>query len=37
MAVGETRHVVSSSVQAGQAAGRNDDRTSDRGDAQLSD
>jgi len=35
--VGETRHVVSSPVQAGQAVGRNDDRTSDRGDAQLSD
>jgi len=34
---GETRHAVSSPVQAGQAAGRNDDRTPDRGDAQLSD
>lgn len=34
---GETRHVVPSPIQTGQAARRNDDRTPDRGDAQLSD
>jgi len=34
---GETSHAVLSPVQAGQAARRNDDRTPDRGDAQLSD
>lgn len=35
--VGETRYALLGSVQAGQTLGRDDDRTADGGDAQLSD
>lgn len=34
---GKTRHAVSGPVQAGSAAGRDDDRTADGGNSQLSD